>query len=246
MEKHFDYVEVDEVGIETLDVISSADKFNKWTYETIKPYCHGKILEIGSGIGNISKYFLEAGADITLSDIRLNYCKYLEDHYDRHKNLSEIVNMDLVDSEFESKYKNYLNTFDTVFALNVVEHIKDDKLAIANAKKLLKPLGTLIILVPAYQFLYNKFDIELCHFRRYNESLLKSRFTEAKFTIIKGFYFNCIGTLGWYISGRLQGNKNIPKSQMTFYNKMVWLFRLVDKIVLNRIGLSVIVVGEKK
>ncbi|MFL5730278.1 MAG: class I SAM-dependent methyltransferase, partial [Cytophagaceae bacterium] len=77
MEKDFAYAEHDEIGIETLDVISSADKFNKWTYETIQPYCKGEILEIGSGIGNISKYFLESGAAITLSDIRINYCEYL-------------------------------------------------------------------------------------------------------------------------------------------------------------------------
>jgi 2-polyprenyl-3-methyl-5-hydroxy-6-metoxy-1,4-benzoquinol methylase len=245
MEKHFEYLEDDEIGIETLDVISSADKFNKWTYEILKPYCKGEILEIGSGIGNISSYFLEQGANITLSDIRLNYCKYLEEHFDKYINLREIINLDLVDPLFESKYKNLLNKFDTVFALNVIEHIKDDRLAIANAKKLLKHGGKLIILVPAYDFLYNTFDKELYHYRRYNKTKLKSLFISEKIKITDSFYFNCIGTIGWYVSGKLQANKSIPKSQMNLYNKLVWLFRLVDKIVLNKIGLSVVVVGEK-
>jgi 2-polyprenyl-3-methyl-5-hydroxy-6-metoxy-1,4-benzoquinol methylase len=246
MEKHFEYIEDDAIGIETLDVISSADKFNKWTYETIEPYCQGEILEIGSGIGNISRYFLEADAKITLSDIRLNYCKYLEDHFEKFNNLREIVNLDLVDPLFESKYKNHLNKFDTVFALNVVEHIKDDRLAISNAKKLLKPSGKLIVLVPAYDSLYNTFDTELCHYRRYNARKLKSLFRTEDFRIIKDFYFNCIGTIGWYVSGKLQANKSIPKSQLNIYNKLVWLFRIVDKMVFNKIGLSVIVVGQKK
>jgi SAM-dependent methyltransferase len=245
MEKDFVYIEKDEVGIETLDVLSSADKFNTWMYETIKPYCKGEILEIGSGIGNISKYFLEAKANITLSDIRVNYCQYLEENLKKYSTLKEIVNLDLVDPLFETKYKNHLNKFDTVFALNVVEHIKDDKLALENAKKLLKSSGKLIILVPAYDFLYNNFDAELYHYRRYNLKKLQSLFTSANLNILQGFYFNCIGMLGWYVSGKLQGNKNIPKSQVSIYNKLVWLFRIADKIVMNKTGLSVIVIGEK-
>jgi 2-polyprenyl-3-methyl-5-hydroxy-6-metoxy-1,4-benzoquinol methylase len=245
MEKDFTYIEKDEVGIETLDVISSADKFNRWMFETIKPYCGGEILEIGSGIGNISKYFLDANAKITLSDIRLNYCQHLEDNFKNYSTLKEIINLDLVDPLFEIKYKNYLNKFDTIFALNVVEHIKDDQLAIENAKKLLKPSGKLVILVPAYDFLYNNFDAELYHYRRYNLKKLQLLFTSANFNIIKGFYFNCIGMIGWYVSGKLQGNKNIPKSQMSIYNKLVWLFRIADKFVMNKAGLSVIVVGVK-
>ena len=246
MEKDFTYIEKDEVGIETLDVISSADKFNKWMYETIKPYCRGEILEIGSGIGNISKYFLEANAKITLSDIRVNYCKHLEDNFKEYATLKEILNLDLVDPLFESKYKNHLNKFDTIFALNVVEHIKNDQLAVENAKKLLKASGKLIVLVPAYNFLYNNFDTELCHYRRYNLKRIQSVYTAVGLNIIRGFYFNCVGMIGWYVSGKLQGNKNIPKSQMSIYNKLVWLFRIADKLVLNKTGLSVIVVGEKK
>ena len=37
-------------GTDTLEVISEADNFNRWMYETIKPHCSGEILEIGSGI----------------------------------------------------------------------------------------------------------------------------------------------------------------------------------------------------
>jgi len=41
----------DEKGYQTLEVIAKADKFNQWMFETIRPYCRGSILEIGSGIG---------------------------------------------------------------------------------------------------------------------------------------------------------------------------------------------------
>jgi len=54
-----------------------------------------------------------------------------------------------------------------------------------------------------------------------------------------------MGIPGWYISGKLQKNKTIPKSQMSLYDKFVPLFKIVDRVVVNKIGLSVISVGVK-
>ena len=58
--------EIDLEGLETLSVIEKANKFNKWMYETIKPYSKGRILEIGCGIGNISEFFINDNFDIVL------------------------------------------------------------------------------------------------------------------------------------------------------------------------------------
>lgn len=241
----FNYKEIDQEGLETLDVISSADKLNQWIFDTISPYSSGKVLEIGSGIGNISEYYFKAGFEITLSDIRENYCQTLRKKFSDQKTLREVIQLDLVAADFDIRYKSLLSSFNTVFALNVVEHIEDDQMAIKNAKKLLVNGGNLIILVPAYQFLYNRFDEELFHFRRYNRKRLNALFLHEQLKIVKSFSFNAAGIAGWYVSGKIQKNKTIPKDQMTLYNKMVFLFRLIDKVLFNSIGLSVITVGKK-
>ena len=245
MDVKFEYKENDVEGLEILDVISDAKKFNKWIYDTINPYCKGKVLEIGSGIGNISSLFLENNQAIVLSDIRDIYLDRLKDRFTREKSLQEIIKLDFVAHDFSERYADYLDTFDTVFALNVVEHIEDDCLAIANCKLLLKKGGKLIILVPAYQSLYNSFDKELFHFRRYTKKSLQNVFQENDFSIIHSKYFNLAGILGWYISGKLQRNKTIPENQMKFFNQLVPVFKFVDRIIFNKVGLSVIVVGEK-
>lgn len=237
----FQFREIDSEGRETLDVISDAENFNKWMYETIKPFCKGKVLEVGSGIGNISSLFIGNKFNITLSDIRENYCAYLKRE---HPDVNVLL-LDLTHPDFDQVYADQLNQYDTVFALNVVEHIKDDSLALRNCNKLLTIGGNLIILVPAYQSLYNRFDQELEHYRRYTRKNLGEIFRKNEFQIINSRYFNFMGIPGWYVSGKLQGNKTIPKSQMQLYNKLVPIFRLVDKIFFNRIGLSVINVGVK-
>jgi len=239
--KKFKFIEKDYEGHVTLDVMSKADNFNKWMFETINTYCSGAILEIGSGIGNISKYFIENNTKITLSDVRDNYIDNLKINY-KFKN---ILKLDLVHPFFDSIYHDLFDTFDSIFALNVVEHIENDIQAIENCKKLLKKNGNLIILVPAYQFLYNKFDLELQHYRRYNSSDLKKCFLVNGFKIIDSKYFNFFGIFGWFFSGYLQKNKTIPSNQLYIFDKLVPFFKLIDKIMFNRIGLSIIVVGKK-
>jgi 2-polyprenyl-3-methyl-5-hydroxy-6-metoxy-1,4-benzoquinol methylase len=245
LNKDFSFKETDQEGLETLNVLSEADNFNKWIYDTIAPFCSGNILEIGSGTGNISKYFFQNKQRICLSDIRENYCDLLKIKFKDQPTLIDIVNLDLVDKNFDVKYSSLLESFDTVFALNVVEHIEDDALAIENCKKLLKEGGTLIVLVPAYQGLYNNFDKELYHYRRYVKKSLSQIFKKNNFKNIRSRYFNAVGILGWFISGSLLKNKIIPSGQMKIYNKLVPIIKLVDMVLLNRIGLSVIVIGKK-
>ncbi len=243
MKDNFVFPDVDEVGIETLEAVSIAVNFNEWMYKTISKHCSGKILEIGSGIGNISQHFIENNQDITLTDIRDNYVDSLKEQFPTHKNNTYL--MDLVDNNFEEKYATFIGTYDTVFALNVVEHIEDDKLAITNATKLLKPNGKLVILVPAYQLLYNSFDTALEHYRRYTKTSL-NELISSELELDHSQYFNAFGMLGWFVSGRVLKKKTIPIKQMKIYDKLLFIAKTIDKLTFNQIGLSVISVGIKK
>ncbi|MBZ9729733.1 class I SAM-dependent methyltransferase [Salegentibacter sp. JZCK2] len=235
----------DKVGKNTLDVVGEADLFNKWMFQTIYPFSTGKILEIGSGLGNISEFFINNEDEIMLTDLREEYCLSLQHKFGSKQNLLGIDKLNLIHPEFEQAYSNHLEKYDTVFALNVIEHIEDDDLAISNCKKLLRKGGHLIILVPSYQKLYNRFDKELGHFRRYTIETLSDLFEKNGIEIIHKKYFNFIGVFGWYISGGLLKKDTIPSSQMRIYNKLVPLWKRVDRLLKNRIGLSTIVVGRK-
>ena len=148
--KDFEYKSIDEPGAQTLAVIGKAGKFNQYMYQTIRPFCKGNILEIGSGTGNISQYFLDDGASLMLSDFREVYCKDLQLKFKDAPNVTGIKVLDLVDPKFDEKFKGLFNCFDTIFAINVLEHIANDQLAVRNCYKLLQNSGNLVILVPAY------------------------------------------------------------------------------------------------
>ncbi len=244
--KEFTFKPVDTEGEDTLKTIALANHLNSWMYHSIKPYCKGNILEIGSGVGNISEYFLNDNADILLTDIREGYCESLRGKFAGSPTLLGIETMDLVDVNFDAKFNKYFSGYDTVFALNVVEHIFDDRLAVENCYKLLKPGGHLVILVPAYQWLFNSFDLELEHYRRYTRTKLEKLFLSGNFSILKSRYFNAAGMAGWFVSGKIQHHRIIPAGQIRLYNRLVFFFKLLDKLIFNSFGLSVITVGVKQ
>jgi 2-polyprenyl-3-methyl-5-hydroxy-6-metoxy-1,4-benzoquinol methylase len=237
--------ELDKEGHDTLDAIAGADKFNRWMFETVQPFLKGNVLEIGSGIGNISAFLLETKMPITLSDYNESYCDILRNKFAGYSNLAGVLSIDLVDEKFDEKFAALMGSFDAIIALNVVEHIKDHDLAVANCKKLLKKGGHLIILVPAYQKLYNRFDTELGHYRRYTKKKLNAVMGKH-LSMLHNQYFNFAGIAGWFVSGAVLKKKIIPASQMKFYNTLVPVFRLTDKLVFNKVGLSVIGVGVKQ
>ena len=230
----------DEVGYQTLEVIAEVDKFNQWMFDTVRPYCSGHVLEVGSGIGNISRFFIQENYSITLSDSDQSYVEHLRKEFSKN----DVIVLDLVHENFYNKYQHLFQSFDTVFLLNVLEHIDNDKQAIENCERLLKPGGSLVILVPAYAFLFSQIDKDLHHYRRYTSKNISNLVAEKKFGIRKVFYFNAMGILAWTY-GKVLGLHTIPAKKMRTFNRLVPLAKFIDKILFRKAGLSVIMVAQK-
>ena len=229
---------------QTLHAISRAAKFNRWMYDTIKPYCRGRVLEVGSGIGNISSFFVQDNFDITLSDIDDHYIQTLKKRFPRVDNARDIIFLDLQQQDFEINYAGMKESFDTVFLLNVLEHIDDDSQALHNCKMLLRKGGTLIVLVPAYSWLYSRLDKNLRHCRRYTLTVLQGLFDKQQLTVRKRFYFNALGIVAWSYA-KIFSLSTVPVREMGVYNSLVPLAKAIDKLLLAKIGLSAIIIGQK-
>ena len=236
--------EDDVTGKDTLHSFSRAYRFNRWMFERIYPWVKEDILEAGSGIGNISKLFIKKGCQIVLTDIRRDYLLRLQRTFGKAPQCKKIVRLDLSVDDIEKDHPTLIGQFQSVVALNVVEHIENDRQAIINCKKLLKNGGRMIILVPAFPELYNPLDKDLQHFRRYTKKSVSQLLAGCGFKVVHTEYFNLAGMVGWFVSGTLLKHKKIPASQLRIFEKLVPLFRLTDKLLLRAAGVSVIAVGE--
>lgn len=236
----------DPVGLHTLQVIAKADRFNRWMCDQFKHQLKGEVLEIGSGIGNISKIIIEEGHTITLSDYNPEYCEALKKKFPEHTNVRDVISIDLLDPDFHHKYSALHERFDSIFLLNVIEHIRDDAKAISNCKYLLKKNGHLILLAPAYSWLFSGFDKHLGHFRRYTVRSLKELLVKNDFTILSGSYFNFAGIGGWLLFGKILNQKMLNSGEMSAFDKIVPVAKIIDKLLRNKVGLSIIVTGKKQ
>lgn len=235
----------DQIGFDTLDSISQAGRFNEWMYKTVSKHTFGEILEIGSGIGNITRFYVADNLHISASDMRKEYCETLEERFLGENNFRKVYQLDIVDTQFDLKHSSLFGKFNSVFALNIIEHIENDDTAIKNCLKLLKPEGKLVILVPAFMFLFNTFDQNLGHYRRYTRHQLKNLFVHNNIRIQYSRYFNFAGMTGWWFSGTVLKEKTIPSGQMKLFNFLVPVFKGIDFLINRFAGLSVIVAGEK-
>jgi 2-polyprenyl-3-methyl-5-hydroxy-6-metoxy-1,4-benzoquinol methylase len=235
----------DKEAYKTLHAIRQADKFNAWMYDTIRPYIKGRVLEAGSGIGNISSFLLDSGHDVWLSDLDTGYCRLLDDKFAGRPNLKGVLQLNLEDEHFEQRFSSLFNTFDTIVATNVVEHIKDDARAIRNCRMLLREGGLLVVLVPVGNWLFNSLDREFGHYRRYSKARL-NRLLGKELTVIHTRYFNFGGIAGWFFTGSLLQKRTLPELEMRVFNRLVPVFKIIDKLLMNRVGLSVIGVAKKE
>lgn len=91
------------------------------------------------------------------------------------------------------------SSIDASVALNVLEHIEDDKRAVQQLFRVTKPGGIVVIEVPAGPELFNDFDRMLMHYRRYTLSGLKSMLTEAGFQINYASHLGCFLYPGFWL-----------------------------------------------
>jgi SAM-dependent methyltransferase len=93
-------------------------------------------------------------------------------------------------------------TYDLVCAFEVLEHIEDDKGALAEWAGLIRPGGHLVMSVPAFQDRFGAMDAHAGHFRRYSPTELKNRLLEAGLTDVE------ITVYAWPLGYALEAVRN--------------------------------------
>jgi SAM-dependent methyltransferase len=81
-------------------------------------------------------------------------------------------------------------SFDLLIASDILEHLEHPQPALENWRRLLKPRGTLLVMVPAFMWLWSQHDQVNHHFRRYTRAGLVSDLRIADWTVLDSGYWN--------------------------------------------------------
>jgi len=230
----------EQYGHKFLSELSSSHRFNDWMADAIKPWVGEAVLEIGAGMGNITR-FLTPRYRYLATEIDGVHLNYLRNLYEGRRNI-QIRSLDVTNV---GQFGNLQEKFDTVVCLNVLEHIEDDKHAMANIYSVLEDGGHACILVPRSQNLFGSMDEAVDHFRRYEVQGLSDILTNTGFEVVKIFTFNRISVPGWYINGKILRKKTLSRFQLKIFDQFVWLWKFVEHLLPWQ-GLSIIAIVTKK
>jgi glycosyltransferase involved in cell wall biosynthesis len=226
-------------GYQTLLRLARAERYNRWMFRQLAPNLGQRVLEIGSGIGSLTRFLV--GRDLVVAtDVNPRYLRMLANTFERHTRV-RVQPLDLADFDPASLAPQQL---DTIVCLNVLEHIEDDRRALRRLQESLVPGGRLVLLVPAHRWLYGAIDQAIYHCRRYERAELVARLEEAGFRVDHVGFFNRLGVAGWYANSVLLRRTRVPGVQVRLQNFLVPLLRLESALPLP-FGLSLIAVGAK-
>ena len=154
-------------GTDNLEVMQKAENYNGFLVSLImlqQPPIAGKMLDIGAGIGLFAEAILQKGYNIHCVEPDARQASVLES-----KGLTVNASIDEIADE----------SFDFIYAFNVLEHIENDRQELGLWAKKLKQGGKLLIYVPAFNLLYSSMDKKVGHFRRYRRRQLSRMVVNA-------------------------------------------------------------------
>jgi 2-polyprenyl-3-methyl-5-hydroxy-6-metoxy-1,4-benzoquinol methylase len=224
----------------TLNQLAELDRYNHWIYEHIAHALGRRVLEIGSGTGNITQFLCAEEREVMATDIVISYRHELERMFSDNPRV-QVAKFDLTAKAPEDFVAN---PYDSIVCLNVLEHIEDDLFALEQMRDSLAPGGKLALLVPAHQLLYGAFDRAIGHYRRYAKRELAAKLKKTGFTVREMKFFSLVAALPWFINGRLLKRDYLPAGQASLANRLVPMLKL-ERLIGPPCGLSLIAIAKK-
>ena len=231
----------DPFVLDDLRQMEYAQRYNAWLFALIQPYLGQQVLEIGPGIGNISRLVIEQANLLVGMEPNPHCAAVLAETLGQHKNF-ELLPTRVEDSPLED-LRAY--RFDTILCMNVLEHVKEDGATLAMFEQVLAPGGRVVLLVPAFQQAYGPIDASVGHFRRYTKASLRAAFARSGLVIEKLFYTNMLGLLGWMVNARIRKVVKQNDTQIKIFDALVPVLSRIERVVPRPFGLSLIASARK-
>ena len=206
---------------------------------------HNKLLDVGCGTGLNAMLFSGNGFWVTgleTSAVAIDLARAIA------------PSINILATSFPSSLVPR-DSYAVITALDVIEHIDDDKGMIRAVADALQPGGIVLISVPAFSFLWSVHDELAHHKRRYNRAELSSSLAMAGLEPVFISYFNFFLfpaiALFRVLSGALRFSRNVSDFSATpeLLNSMLASIFAAERFLLRffplPFGVSLIAVARK-
>jgi 2-polyprenyl-3-methyl-5-hydroxy-6-metoxy-1,4-benzoquinol methylase len=215
-----------------LDIFAHARRWKIYWARYISKWIHGDILEVGAGLGTNT-------ALLQSQSVRSWHC--LEPDPELETQLATaIANIPVCSASRGTIRSMASRRFDSILYIDVLEHIERDSDELSIAASLLRPGGHIVVLSPAYQFLFSEFDKSIGHCRRYDGNSLR-RCSPHSCKLEKISYLDSVGIF-LSLANRVLLRQSTPTLQQirTWDKYIVPISRVLDPALGHSIGKTVV------
>lgn len=241
VDRRFDQTQ-HEYAASDLEIIEGAQRYGEHIFALFRPFIGRRVLEVGAGIGTMSKKLVRT-SDVVIGIEPNAGCVARLEAAMRGEPKFTMLSCHLEECDLDALHRQHL---DTVYCVNVLEHIEDDVAALTMFKDIIVPGGHVLIYVPAVQAAYGPLDAELGHHRRYSKRALAAAFTAAGLELRQLKYANPIGLIGWMYNSHVTKTRHHSRTQMQLFERFVapWALPL-ERLIPPPLGSSLVAVGKK-
>jgi Methyltransferase domain len=224
-----------------LTIFAHAINWKKYYTSIIQPYFGKRVVEVGAGIGATTAVMcngtqkewiclepdatLRTEIDRLISDGKLPTCCQTRGGF-----VSDLLPTALAD---------------TIIYIDVLEHIENDRTELETAADRLSSGGHLIVLSPAFNFLYSPFDKSIGHYRRYDRKMLCA-LTPSNCRVKKIIYLDSVGMATSVVNRFLLSQAMPTVAQIKFWDTyLIPISRSVDRVLGYRFGRSLLGIWAK-
>ena len=216
--------------------------WKKYFSSYIKPFIGNNVLEAGSGIGSNTPLLNDGTAHKwTLLEPDEGMSKILQSKKETQPGFSNCVVFNGTIFELNPSEK-----YDTIIYIDVLEHIEDDRKEMMKATGLLQPKGHLVILVPAFNFVFSPFDKAIGHYRRYTSRTLKAVMPDT-LKLVQLDYMDSLGLFA-SVANKFFLKQTYPSAEQlrTWDKFMIPVSKWADKIFFHSFGKSILGIWKKE
>jgi 2-polyprenyl-3-methyl-5-hydroxy-6-metoxy-1,4-benzoquinol methylase len=228
---------------EELDAFALAENWKRYWQCKIKKYLGPTVLEVGAGIGSTTRALYTSEYQRWVA---LEPDSALIDGLIAQQSVGKFPTpIEFKPGTVDSLPKDDL--YHSIIYIDVLEHIETDREEIAKAASHLRPSGYLIVLSPAYQFLFTEFDTAVGHYRRYIAKQLQA-LTPNSLVVEKTFYLDAVGMMTSLINKFVLHSSQPTASQIKLWDRVIVPVsrNIIDPLLGYRMGRSVICVWRQR
>ena len=231
---------VEPYGRAFLNNLTGTPQYLSWLAALLRPHLGDTVLELSAGIGNITGRLMGRRLRYVATEKDPLYLHALRNRFFRTPNVSVLR----LDPDKPEDFAEAGGGFDTVLCVNVLEYVADPGIVVESAHVALKPGGSILLLVPQGPALFGSLDHTLGHRRRFRRSDVKELLEQHSFAVQLTMQINKVSTPAWWLYGKLLRRNRISKVALKLFDKTVWIWRRIDRLLPWK-GLSLVVVATK-